>query len=383
MTLTLKNLKVFVKKTIFIAAASLNQPNFSNWTPLKPGSFSSSSNSSATPNENNNTLDDKLSKQNVKYDISTGKVYEELGPCSGNSAGNARNEHASTVSTTTRPTSMDYYGQQSYQSASYPYGSYMSSFGAPYGPTPPSYPYDRTSMYSYGAGPKAFVPHSAINLSVKTPELPDSASTLDLSMTEQSQQQTSAVQAAAAAAAAQAAGSQFSSYGSGSAQNNGSSPQILDLTRQEAKKEQKQEQTEPVDFSSNTSAYTYTTTSASTMVAGSFSTSESGNSSTTDTLNRYRSNPVAGYSSLGLSSTGPSGYSTYSSGYASYPQASYSGYSSTFGMNPAAAAGYDQDPLNSYGFVSGLTAAAAAISASSGGTGELPLKTDLLPSVSR
>lgn len=353
---------------------------------MKPGSFSSSSNnSSATPNENNNTLDDKLSKQNVKYDISTGKVYEELGPCSGNNAapGNARNEHASTVSTT-RPTSMDYYGQQSYQSASYPYGSYMSSFGAPYGPTPPSYPYDRTSMYSYGAGPKAFVPHSAINLSVKTPELPDSASTLDLSMTEQSQQQTSAVQAAAAAAAAQAAGSQFSSYGSGSAPNNGSSPQILDLTRQEAKKEQKQEQTEPVDFSSNTSAYTYTTTSASTMVAGSFSTSESGNSSTTDTLNRYRSNPaVAGYSSLGLSSTGPSGYSTYSSGYASYPQASYSGYSSTFGMNPAAAAGYDQDPLNSYGFVSGLTAAAAAISASSGGSGELPLKTDLLPSVSR
>ena len=262
----------------------------------------------------------------------------------------------------------------------------MSSFGAPYGPSPPSYPYDRTSMYSYGAGPKAFVPHSAINLSVKTPELPDSASTLDLSMTEQSQQQTSAVQAAAAAAAAQAAGSQFSSYGSGATQNNGSSPQILDLTRQEAKKEQKQEQTEPVDFSSNTSAYTYTTTSASTMVAGSFSTTESGNSSTTDTLNRYRSaNPVAGYSSLGLSaSTGPSGYSTYSSGYASYPQASYSGYSSTFGMNPAAAAaGYDQDPLNSYGFVSGLTAAAAAISASSGGSGELPLKTDLLPSVSR
>ena len=49
-----------------------------------------------------------------------------------------------------------------------------------------------------------------------------------------------------------------------------------------------------MDFSSNTSAYTYTTTSASTMVAGSFSTTESGNSSTTDTLNRYRSNPVAG-----------------------------------------------------------------------------------------
>ena len=137
-------------------------------------------------------------------------------------------------------------------------------------------------MYSYGAsGPRAFVPHSAINLSVKTPELPDTAATtLDLSMTDQTQGSGSAT------------GSQFSSY----PQQAGSSPQILDLTRQEAKKDtnSKTEQTEPVDFSSNTSAYTYTTTSASTpMVAGSFSTTESGNSSTTDTLNRYRSNPVA------------------------------------------------------------------------------------------
>ena len=88
---------------------------------------------------------------------------------------------------------------------------------------------------------------------------------------------------------------------------------------------------------------------------------------------------------LGLSSaaTAPSTYSTYSSGYASYPQAGYTGYSNTFGMNPAT--GYDQDHLNSYGFVSGLTAASAAISALSGdaaGAG-LTLKPDLLPSVSR
>lgn len=145
-------------------------------------------------------------------------------------------------------------------------------------------------MYSYGAGgPRAFVPHSAINLSVKTPELPDTATSLDLSMTEQA--------SGTAGSAAAAAASQFTSYPQQTA--TGSSPQILDLTRQEAKKaaeqssQQKTEQTEPVDFSSNTSAYTYTTTSASTMVAGSFSTTESGNSSTTDTLNRYRSNPVA------------------------------------------------------------------------------------------
>ena len=97
-----------------------------------------------------------------------------------------------------------------------------------------------------------------------------------------------------------AAGSaQFSNYtqaaAAAAAGAAGSSPQILDLTRQEAKKDlvSKQEQTEPVDFSSNTSAYTYTTTSASTMAAGSFSTTESGNSSTADSLNRYRSNPVA------------------------------------------------------------------------------------------
>ena len=150
-------------------------------------------------------------------------------------------------------------------------------------------------MYSsYGAsGPRAFVPHSAINLSVKTPELPDTATTLDLSMTDQTGTGTGT-----------APGSQFSSYPTQA----GSSPQILDLTRsQDAKKgsdnssgnaiiTNKTEQTEPVDFSSQTSAYTYTTTSASTpMVAGSFSTTESGNSSTTDTLNRYRStNPVTG-----------------------------------------------------------------------------------------
>ena len=149
-------------------------------------------------------------------------------------------------------------------------------------------------MYSsYGAsGPRAFVPHSAINLSVKTPELPDTATTLDLSMTDQTGTGTGT-----------APGSQFSSYPTQA----GSSPQILDLTRsQDAKKgsdnssntiiTNKTEQTEPVDFSSQTSAYTYTTTSAATpMVAGSFSTTESGNSSTTDTLNRYRStNPVTG-----------------------------------------------------------------------------------------
>ena len=279
-----------VKSSHCFPAATINQPNFTNWTPLKPGSFSSSAtpNSSSTPNENNNTLtDDKLGKQNVKYDVSTGKVYEELGPCNRNAAGS--NDTTAPPGPTARPNPLDYNpyaSQPSYQSSPYPYGNYMSSFGAAYGPTPTSYPYERTSMYSYGAGPKAFVPHSAINLSVKTPELPESASSLDLSMTDQSQQQQ-------AQQTQQSGVAPFSSY----SQTTGSSPQILDLTRQEAKKDvSKQEQTEPVDFSSQTSAYTYTTTSASTMVAGSFSTTESGNSTTTDTLNRYRANQVAGTS---------------------------------------------------------------------------------------
>lgn len=233
-------------------------------------------------------------------------MYEELGNPSCNRAvsGGPINEAISSgiaAVTSSRPSALDYNpyataGQHSYQSSSaaasaYPYGNYMSSFGAHYGTTAAaaasySSPYDRTSMYSYGASPKAFVPHSAINLSVKTPELPESASSLDLSITDQAGHQAQQQQQ-------QTAASQFSNYSGQTA--TGSSPQILDLTRQEAKKENlsKQEQTEPVDFSSNTSAYTYTTTSASTMAAGSFSTTESGNSSTADTLNRYRSNPVA------------------------------------------------------------------------------------------
>ena len=277
---------------------------------MKPGSFTSPNNSSnTTPNENNNNslTDNKLSKpQNIKYDISTDKVYEELGNPSCNRAvsGGPINEAISSgiaAVTSSRPSALDYNpyataGQHSYQSSSaaasaYPYGNYMSSFGAHYGTTAAaaasySSPYDRTSMYSYGTSPKAFVPHSAINLSVKTPELPESASSLDLSITDQAGHQNQQQQQ-------QTAASQFSNYSGQTA--TGSSPQILDLTRQEAKKEilSKQEQTEPVDFSSNTSAYTYTTTSASTMAAGSFSTTESGNSSTADTLNRYRSNPVA------------------------------------------------------------------------------------------
>ena len=146
-----------------LAPTTLNQPNFTNWTPLKPSASSSfgatapsvTNNSSISPaNENNNTLttEDKLAKQNVKYDMSTGKVYEELGASSGN------NPQAAVVTASVAPgtncnartrSTLDYtpYGQQSYHSAaaasSYPYGNYMSSFSSPYATSPGSYPYDR------------------------------------------------------------------------------------------------------------------------------------------------------------------------------------------------------------------------------------------------
>ena len=157
------------------APTTLNQPNFTNWTPLKPSAQSSSfgatavavpnsgtvNNSSSSPaNENNNTLttEDKLAKQNVKYDMSTGKVYEELGGSSGNNpaavvtGASAPPGGTTNCNNATRTRStLDYtpYGssQQSYHSAaaasSYPYGNYMSSFSSPYATSPGSYPYDR------------------------------------------------------------------------------------------------------------------------------------------------------------------------------------------------------------------------------------------------
>ena len=119
-----------------------------------PNSGTVNNSSSSPANENNNTLttEDKLAKQNVKYDMSTGKVYEELGASSGN------NPQAAVVTASVAPgtncnartrSTLDYtpYGQQSYHSAaaasSYPYGNYMSSFSSPYATSPGSYPYDR------------------------------------------------------------------------------------------------------------------------------------------------------------------------------------------------------------------------------------------------
>ena len=155
--------------------------------------------------------DDEVAKsnkllQNVKYDSSTGKMYEELGASATNNGTNALapSGHpeivtsvnsasaaaAAAAATAAALAGNDYY--QSYQT--YPYGSsnYMSGFSYGNTTTGATATYDRsvaavpTSMYNpYNSPATAFVPHSAINLSVK-PGTETSAgpqSSLDLSET--------------------------------------------------------------------------------------------------------------------------------------------------------------------------------------------------------
>ena len=100
-------------------------------------------------------------------------MYEELGGStipSGNSevasVNSASAAAAAAAATAAALAGNDYY--QSYQS--YPYGSsnYMSGFN--YANNGSSSNYDRSSMYNPYNSPTAFVPHSAINLSVKPGE---------------------------------------------------------------------------------------------------------------------------------------------------------------------------------------------------------------------
>ena len=113
-------------------------------------------------------------KQNVTYDTSTGKMYAELGastPC------------PAPTSVTQAPNSQPYF--QSYQAPTSAYSPYPTA--APQMMQPPSVqyssaystttytslaPYDRfsaTTPYPFST-PGAILPHSAINLSVKTEE---------------------------------------------------------------------------------------------------------------------------------------------------------------------------------------------------------------------
>ena len=158
------------------------------------------------------------------------------------------------------------------------------------------------------------MPHSAINLSVKTTEAADTASSsLDLSMGDGT-----------------AGGQQFysntSSLVAGNQQqqahnNTLSSPQLLDLTRPgaptstlpmdrlsapAAKKTDpsttaKRDQSEPVDFTSNACSYNFTSTSSTTMagVPTSSVLTES-DSSVTDSLSRYKNSAAASKKMMAL-----------------------------------------------------------------------------------
>ena len=294
--------------------------------------------------------DDEVAKsnkllQNVKYDSSTGKMYEELGASATNNATNALapSGHPAEIVTSVNSASAaaaaaaataaalagnDYY--QSYQT--YPYGSsnYMSGFSYGNTATGATATYDRsvaavpTSMYNpYNSPATAFVPHSAINLSVK-PGTETSAgpqSSLDLS-------ETTAAGSASITAPYLVSQQDFSgqptdnstvevsrsAVSTGHSIQTNSSPQILDLTRpgslvpgtnpgsfnvptiptvpasigqsltksttSEGSSNSKREQTEPMDFSSG---------QAMTFANRSFDTSSFNRGTSPGDLSRFRS----------------------------------------------------------------------------------------------
>ena len=121
----------------------------------------------------------KVAKQNVKYDSTTGKVYEELG-CSGTGAGSGQNQ-GNSINTTnnavnldpsrqpvqpTTSATADYSSQyQNYQQA-YSYGQvqsqYMGSFGGAYSANQFN-PYDRYGINII----KIFISVESLNLPIK------------------------------------------------------------------------------------------------------------------------------------------------------------------------------------------------------------------------
>eukprot|EP00094_Tigriopus_californicus_P006914 TCALIF_06659-PA protein Name:"Similar to Myt1l Myelin transcription factor 1-like protein (Mus musculus)" AED:0.13 eAED:0.13 QI:61/0.87/0.77/0.88/0.62/0.77/9/0/537 len=337
---------------------------------------------------------DKSMKQNVKYDSATGKVYEELGCTSGNTE----------MSRVTVPGASSYGSgdyQPNYTPTSYPtyvQSQYMSPFGASsatgggamvpsYGGIPSQFsPYDSRSMYTgtYDTGPRAFVPHSAINLSVKSPGPGSSPSVAPTSLDLSVSTDTSSQYLLSGASNGYATGSTSLATGDSSMPRNGNegggnatpSPQILDLTRpggslaplgnsltacensvnnsqsnlSGSSKKTKLEQTEPVDFSSNQGL-------------GFDSTTES----VDESLARYRTN---GYASLPYNM---GGYA--SSGYHAYNQNPYNCLTYPSSAFASSVSSYSQDPLGHYGLGSSLSASAAN-GISSVGDG-LSLKSDL------
>ena len=115
------------------------------------------SNSASNSNDLNSSGKPKI--QNVKYDSTTGKMYEELGSSSGAAVASSglgtgtatgTGAVASSLTSDLNRVASDYLGYQNYQS--YPYGNvsqvqYVGSFASGYGSTAGSHqtlnPYDR------------------------------------------------------------------------------------------------------------------------------------------------------------------------------------------------------------------------------------------------
>ena len=112
-------------------------------------------------------------KQSVTYDSSTGKMYAELGS-GGTNRQLPSNPENNNYSFSSYPTPQTYSGYPvmsptpQYTSSYSSPGNYTSS-GAPL-PPPPYAAAERNTSYPFSTGPGAFLPHSAINLSVKTEE---------------------------------------------------------------------------------------------------------------------------------------------------------------------------------------------------------------------
>ena len=118
-------------------------------------------------------------KQSVTYDSSTGKMYAELGSTaserhlpSNNPENNNQFSFPQQQTSYPPPAAQTVYSGYPVMSPAPQYSTNYTSAPAPLAPPPYS---DRNVNYSFTGGssaPGAFLPHSAINLSVKTEESP-------------------------------------------------------------------------------------------------------------------------------------------------------------------------------------------------------------------
>lgn len=260
--------------------------------------------------------------QNVKFDSTNGKMYEELGSTTTDTSVTLA------VTSTAATSALDYY--QSYQN--YPYSQqYMTGF---------TYP---NSNYNYPYNSSQFASHSAINLSVKSGEdLPNSTSYLESTFGSSMRTQTGLNSSPAQILdlTRQTTGSSLLSYSpTPSAQQSTTAKSV------EKQQPNKVEQTEPMDFSSNPSMSSFSRGSTFDPTTSAFGRSD---------LSRFR---TPSYSSFGLGASYNSllsnGYS--STGYSPYGQSSYSCLNYTNSAFPSGAA----DPT-SFSLSSALTGTGSA-----------------------